>query len=552
MVIKPTKSCHKWWRVAFTAVRFSRELLALLITAKKRRNHKRWRLAFAGICCTRFWVSLTKRTSPHQRWRMAFATIYSSRILISLLEEVAAKNNENALHDVPPISIVVDSSRESSSLFKVDQESLAALVKDKNLDHLRRLGGVEGILSDLNSDAQAGIHGDVEDLRHRFQIYGSNTYKTFRVSCFQVSEIYKSFTIYIILFVAAYLFWYGIHYYGLRDGWKIGGYVTISSFVSCIFLFLTNFGVQNFFDKSLNKVEKATRGHGHLVDVVRNGMEKQISETQIVVGDIVHLETGDQVPADGLFLSGQSLKVNESSLGDPSQNFVNCNLNPFLFSRTNVIDGSARMLVTAVGMNTRWGDEKSSTNHNKKTPLQARVHNPETFARRKVCFTAASLVLVVSLARLFSGNTKHDDGAIEFIGGKTSVADTFYITGIIAVTHVMAEAMDLDSLSWVVMICLAHSIKRMMGGKVFIPEPLACETMASVSSIVTDKAAASMLKGSRQFEECLKAGVNFKTVTEEDISAATTIATECGILQPNQDTKHRSSNNWRGIPKLHT
>ncbi|KAK3024078.1 hypothetical protein RJ639_044180 [Escallonia herrerae] len=263
-------------------------------------------------------------------------------------------------------------------------------------------------------------------------------------------------------------------------------------------------------------------------------MEKQISETQIMVGDIVHLETGNQVPADGPFLSGQSLKVNESSLGDPTPNFVevDCNLNPFLFSRTNVIDGSARMLVTAVGMDTRWGNEKSSTNHNKKTPLQARVHNLETSAKRKVCFTVAFLVLVVSLARLFSGNTKNGDGSIVFIGGKTNVAHNFYyITEIIAVTLVT----DLDSFSWVVKICLAHSIKRMMGGKVFIPEFLACETLGSVSTIVTDKAAASMLKGSRQFEECLKAGVNIKMVTEEDISAATTRATECGILQPNQD-----------------
>lgn len=74
------------------------------------------------------------------------------------------------------------------------------------------------------------------------------------------------------------------------------------------------------------------------------------------------LKLGDQVPADWLFLDGHSLQVDESSMTgatEPAQ--VNSSHSPFLLSGTKVADGDARMLVTSVGMNTKWNQISSDT-----------------------------------------------------------------------------------------------------------------------------------------------------------------------------------------------
>ena len=112
------------------------------------------------------------------------------------------------------------------------------------------------------------------------------------------------------------------------------------------------------------------------IDVVRDGRRQQVSIFEIVVGDIVFLKIGDQVPADGLFLEGHSLQVDESSMtGESDHVEVKRTQNPFLFSGTKVADGYAKMVVTSVGMNTTWGQMMSqiSCDSQETTPLQARL-----------------------------------------------------------------------------------------------------------------------------------------------------------------------------------
>ncbi|CAL2234116.1 unnamed protein product [Prunus armeniaca] len=81
------------------------------------------------------------------------------------------------------------------------------------------------------------------------------------------------------------------------------------------------------------------------IEAVRGGRRQQISIFDIVVGEVICLKIGDQVPADGLFLDGHSLQVDESSMtGESDHVEINQAQNPFLFSGTKVADGDARML----------------------------------------------------------------------------------------------------------------------------------------------------------------------------------------------------------------
>ncbi|KAG4985035.1 hypothetical protein JHK82_032634 [Glycine max] len=159
------------------------------------------------------------------------------------------------------------------------------------------------------------------------------------------------------------------------------------------------------------------------VEVVRGGRRQSMSTFDVVVGDIVCLKIGDQVSADGVFLEGHSLKVNESSMKGESEH-----------TGTKVTDGFARMLVTSVGMNTAWGAMMGSMTKeiDEETPLQVRL-NKLTSAIGKVGLSVAALVFGVSMARYFSGCTRDEFGNREFVRRRTESDDVVNaVVGIVA------------------------------------------------------------------------------------------------------------------------
>jgi Ca2+-transporting ATPase len=119
------------------------------------------------------------------------------------------------------------------------------------------------------------------------------------------------------------------------------------------------------------------------------------------------MKIGDQVPADGLFIDGHSLRFDELSMtGESDHVEINKDHHPFLFSGIKVVDGYAKMLVTSVDMNTTWGQMMSSISNDtvEETPLQTRL-NKLTSSIIKVGLVVAFLVLVVLLIRYFTRNT---------------------------------------------------------------------------------------------------------------------------------------------------
>ncbi|XP_077133407.1 plasma membrane calcium-transporting ATPase 2 isoform X14 [Ranitomeya variabilis] len=90
--------------------------------------------------------------------------------------------------------------------------------------------------------------------------------------------------------------------------------------------------------------------------VVRAAQVIQIPVAELVVGDIAQVKYGDLLPADGVFIQGNDLKIDESSLtGESDQVRKSVDKDPMLLSGTHVMEGSGRMLVTAVGVNSQTG-----------------------------------------------------------------------------------------------------------------------------------------------------------------------------------------------------
>ena len=288
---------------------------------------------------------------------------------------------------------------EADDRFRIDQTTLTELVKDKNLDRLQQLGGVEGVASSLKVDANHGIQGDHdgEDITLRKEAFGSNSYEIPPPRGFFhfVWEAFKDLTVLILIGCAALSLGFGIHNHGLKEGWIHGGNIFPAIILVIVVSVVTNYCQNRQFHRMS---EVSDDGQ---VEAFRCRRRQKISIFEIVVGDVIFLNVGDQVPADGLFLDGHSLQIDESNMtGEIGPVEISPSQNPFLFSGTQVVDGYGRMLVTSVGMNTTRGEMMSSISHDtsEQTPLQARL-SKLTSSTSKVGLAVAFLVLIVMLVR---------------------------------------------------------------------------------------------------------------------------------------------------------
>ncbi|XAR61965.1 hypothetical protein NMG60_11016528 [Bertholletia excelsa] len=185
------------------------------------------------------------------------------------------------------------------------------------------------------------------------------------------------------------------------EGWPKGahdGLGIVASILLVVFVTATSDYRQSLQFKDLDKEKKKIT-----VQVTRNGYSQKISIYDLLPGDIVHLAIGDQVPADGLFIRGSSLLINESSLTGESEPVNVTAENPFLLSGTKVQDGSCKMLVSTVGIRTQWGKQMATLSEggDDETPLQVKLNGGANFFGKIGLFFAV-ITFAVLVQGLFS------------------------------------------------------------------------------------------------------------------------------------------------------
>ncbi|KAL4658425.1 plasma membrane calcium-transporting ATPase 1 [Arapaima gigas] len=233
-------------------------------------------------------------------------------------------------------------------------------------------GGVQGLCARLKSSPIEGLSGHPSDIEKRKAAFGQNFIPPKKPKTFLqlVWEALQDVTL-IILEVAAIVS-LGLSFYrppdaerehcgkaagGVQDeneseaGWIEGAAILLS--VICVVL------VTAFNDWSK---EKQFRGLQSRIEqeqkftVVRGGQVIQIPVAEIVVGDIAQIKYGDLLPADGILIQGNDLKIDESSLtGESDHVKKTLDKDPMLLSGTHVMEGSGKMVVTAVGVNSQTG-----------------------------------------------------------------------------------------------------------------------------------------------------------------------------------------------------
>nr|XP_057910520.1 plasma membrane calcium-transporting ATPase 2 isoform X3 [Doryrhamphus excisus] len=234
-------------------------------------------------------------------------------------------------------------------------------------------GGVEGLCTRLKTSPTEGLAGVQGDLDKRKEIFGKNLIPPKKPKTFLqlVWEALQDVTL-IILEVAA-LVSLGLSFYHppgessgescgsakgavegegeAEAGWIEGAAILLS--VVCVVL------VTAFNDWSK---EKQFRGLQSRIEqeqkfqVVRGSQVIQLPVADILVGDIAQIKYGDLLPADGVLIQGNDLKIDESSLtGESDHVKKSADKDPMLLSGTHVMEGSGRMVVTAVGVNSQTG-----------------------------------------------------------------------------------------------------------------------------------------------------------------------------------------------------
>ncbi|KAH9653678.1 calcium-transporting ATPase 8 plasma membrane-type [Citrus sinensis] len=356
--------------------------------------------------------------------------------------------------------------------------------KDAPIVRLKRWR-VKGLSDMLKTNLEKGIPGDDVDLLKRRSAFGSNTYPRKKGRSFWMFlwEAWQDLTLIILMIAAAASLALGIKTEGIEEGWYDGGSIAFAVILVIVVTAVSDYR-QSLQFQNLNEEKRNI----HL-EVIRGGRRVEVSIYDLVVGDVVPLNIGDQVPADGVLISGHSLSIDESSMTGESKIVHKDSKDPFLMSGCKVADGNGTMLVTSVGINTEWGLLMASISEDsgEETPLQVRLNGVATFIGI-VGLTVALIVLVVLLARFFTGHTKNADGSIQFRAGKTKVSHA--VDGAIKILTVAVTIVVVavpEGLPLAVTLTLAYSMRKMMADKALVRRLSACETMGSATTICSDK-----------------------------------------------------------------
>ncbi|XP_032851694.1 plasma membrane calcium-transporting ATPase 2 isoform X7 [Tyto alba] len=442
-------------------------------------------------------------------------------------------------------------------------------------------GETEGLCRRLKTSPTEGLAGTAADLEKRKLIFGKNFIPPKKPKTFLqlVWEALQDVTL-IILEIAAIIS-LGLSFYqppgegnegcgtatgGAEDegeaeaGWIEGAAILLS--VICVVL------VTAFNDWSK---EKQFRGLQSRIEqeqkftVVRGGQVIQIPVAEIVVGDIAQVKYGDLLPADGIFIQGNDLKIDESSLtGESDQVRKSVDKDPMLLSGTHVMEGSGRMLVTAVGVNSQTGiiftllgaggeeeekkdkkakqqdgaaamemqplksaeggegddkDKKKSNMHKKeKSVLQGKLTKLAVqIGKAGLVMSAITVIILVLYFAIDTFVVNKKQWLPECTPVYVQYFVKFFIIGVTVLVVAVPEGLPLA-----VTISLAYSVKKMMKDNNLVRHLDACETMGNATAICSDKTG-TLTTNRMTVVQAYVGDVHYKEIPDPDSIPAKTL-----------------------------
>ena len=239
----------------------------------------------------------------------------------------------------------------------------------------------------------------------------------------------------------------------------------------------------------LNAVNEET-----LVKVIRNGKIQEIPRKDVVVGDIVVLETGEEIPADGELIEAISLQVNESNLtGEPviNKTIIKADFDEEATYASNrvmrgtpVVDGHGMMKVLQVGDATEIGKvaRQSTEQSGEPTPLNIQLTKLAKLIG-KIGFTVAAATFIVFVSKdLYQYISANEISGWHHYMAIAQIVLKYFMMAVTLIVVAVPEGLPMS-----VTLSLALNMRRMLSTNNLVRKMHACETMGAITVICTDK-----------------------------------------------------------------
>ncbi|KAK8090669.1 calcium-translocating P-type ATPase [Apiospora phragmitis] len=334
---------------------------------------------------------------------------------------------------------------------------LNKLIDPKSLQVFKALGGLRGIERGLQTDIHAGLSVDETSARRRITLEEAtqnikheasteNIAATLKPSL-TVSESVRPIIVDFRLALTFQVWLWRLMWNAYNDkvilvltgaaviSLSLGLYETlgrphppgspppvdwVEGVAICIaIIIVTVVGSLNDWQKERAFVKLNEKKDDREIKVIRSGKSYMINVHDVLVGDVLHLEPGDLIPVDGIFISGHDLRCDESSATGESDSIRKTggqqvmdilesgqsanNLDPFIISGAKVLEGVGTFVCTSVGVNSSFGKIMISVRTDiESTPLQAKLEKLAV-AIAKLGTAAAGLLFFILLFRFLAG-----------------------------------------------------------------------------------------------------------------------------------------------------
>ena len=255
-------------------------------------------------------------------------------------------------------------------------------------------------------------------------------------------------------------------------------------------------GAANDWQKERQFVRLNRKKEDRTIKVIRSGKSRELSVFDLLVGDIMHIEAGDLIPVDGIYIAGHNIKCDESSAtgesdllrktpGDDAYKAIQnhqsiTKLDPFIISGGKVSEGVGTFLVTGVGIHSSYGRTMMSLREDPQvTPLQSKLNVLAEYIA-KLGLAAGLILFTATFIKFIVDITTH---------GKNQSPDAkgqqFLQVFIVAVTVIVVAVPE--GLPLAVTLALAFATTRMLKDNNLVRLLRACETMGNATTVCSDK-----------------------------------------------------------------
>uniref|UniRef100_A0A3P8TUI2 Calcium-transporting ATPase n=1 Tax=Amphiprion percula TaxID=161767 RepID=A0A3P8TUI2_AMPPE len=523
----------------------------------------------------------------------------------------------NNTADHPPGNSVAEGNHDGD--FGVTMMELRSLMELRSGEAVNKIrdtyGDVQGICRRLKTSSIEGLSGNPNDLEKRHTAFGKNFIPPKKPKTFLqlVWEALQDVTL-IILEIAAIIS-LGLSFYhppggdseacgqaagGVEDegeaqaGWIEGAAILFSVIIVVLVTAFNDWSKEKQFRGLQSRIEQEQK-----FTVIRKGQVIQISVAEIVVGDIAQIKYGDLLPADGILIQGNDLKIDESSLtGESDQVRKSAEKDPMLLSGTHVMEGSGKMVVSAVGLNSQTGiiftllgagendeekkvkktktqdgialeiqplksEEAAESEEKEEAKPKAKVNQALVTKKEKsvlqgkltrlaVQIGKAGLIMsaltVIILILYFVIDTFGIQGRT-WLAECTPIYIQYFVKFLIIGVTVLVVAVP-EGLPLAVTISLAYSVKKMMKDNNLVRHLDACETMGNATAICSDKTG-TLTMNRMTVVQAYVGDTHYKTVPEPDIIKPETLETLVNSISINSayTTKILPPEKEGGLPR---